>query len=361
MSVSSEPAHWLALAYNCDLKLERVKAIVFAWCLSAGRPLSTLFSSLSEASQTIELTELEKKAIQHAGKQAPAWQQELSVLAEEGIQLILRSEPDYPAKMANSMPAAAQPLFLFVRGDKSLLNQVSLGVIGGTADNDDLETRGLELGALLAEEGMIVHTGLSQGVGKSVVEGALSTPGGRAIVTLPMGIRGINPDGAIEVGLDNGSLLVVSPFPPNAPFTGQRAEARYQLISRMSQGMLYFGDNETNVASDTAVMALEQGHFVWVWDDETQDSAIRQQVEKVTEAGGLPLTELSDILEMIEALIEQDLGVAVHEVLPEGPAPEAPEQVEPIDPQATLELLTQAGRVPESLTRRLRKRQTDNT
>jgi predicted Rossmann fold nucleotide-binding protein DprA/Smf involved in DNA uptake len=355
MGFLPEPVWWLALAYNCDLNLERSKAIVSAWRETSGQPLAALFSNLPEASQIVGLSGPEMRAVEEAGSYAAAWQKNLSNLEMEGIGVILQSEAAYPRRLMLSMPKAAQPLFLFARGDVSLLNQVSLGVIGGAGTASDLDAAGFELGALLAEEGVAVNSGLSRGVGEAVVAGALSSRAGRAIVTLPMGMRGINLGSTVKAGLDAGNVLLLSPFHPDAPFTTQRAEARYSLIAGIAHGILYFGDNGSHAPGDTAATAAEKGYPVYVWDDAFEDETTRQQIERVLEKGGLPLTGSQDVLEMIE-LLQQDQPLPTH-YAPEAIEKEAQEQLAPIDPEAALALLAQSGRVPERLARRLQKQE----
>ena len=189
MDQSPEAAYWLTLAYASGLKLARVKAIVTPWCIEGGQSLAALFElSPAEIAIRIGISDEEGEQVIAAASRVPEQAKWLARLKNDGMQLITRGDPRYPRTLIRRLPLALQPLLLFCQGDIRILNRPSVAVIGTRdADNEEVSLA-RELTTLLAEEGLVVVSGLGKGVGQAAFEAALSTEEGQATAVLPMGI-----------------------------------------------------------------------------------------------------------------------------------------------------------------------------
>jgi predicted Rossmann fold nucleotide-binding protein DprA/Smf involved in DNA uptake len=211
-----------------------------------------------------------------------------------------------------------------------------------------------ELATLLAEEGWVVVGGLDSGVERATFDGALSAAGGQTVAVLPMGISAFPG----PVAAEQGGALLVSPFHPDAKLNEAQALARNKLIVGLAEALFVVAAGETGATREAADEALRLGKAVYVWDVDPAVEPTATGHQALIEAGALPITGLPDILDALEAVVTTALEL---EEGPEPPpaAPPPPtvqeEDVEtPFDRQAALDLLSRAGRVPESLARRLR-------
>jgi predicted Rossmann fold nucleotide-binding protein DprA/Smf involved in DNA uptake len=100
------------------------------------------------------------------------------------------------------------------------------------------------------------------------------------------------------------------------------------------------------------------GKTVCVWD---MDPAIGPAVagnQALVQAGALPIANVPDILVAVEAIVARALERMEKAEQPSTTTPPSLNQVKetevPYDSQAVLDLLSEGGRVPEALARRLR-------
>ncbi len=356
-----EPAFWLALAYASGLKLTRVKAIVTTWCLEGRQPLSALFElPPAEIAARLGLSAEEAGRVTAAAGRVSEQADWLARLADDGVQLVTRADPRYPRALIRSLPPTMQPLLLFCRGDVGVLGQPSAGVIGSQEAGADTVGFARELARLLAEEGLVVVTGLGKGVGQAAFEGALSAEGGRAAAVLPMGIGAFSPAHDTATAIERGGVLLLSPFHPEARFTEAQAKARNKLIAGLVDAMFAVAVGERGVARELADEALRLGKAVYVWDVTPEVEPAAAGNRSLIEAGALPIANLPDIVDAVEAVVETMLDLAAEEEeeeeeeTPPAPALQEEEPEAPFDPQAALELLSKTGQVPETLARRLR-------
>ncbi len=348
-----EAAYWLALAYASGLKLAQVKAIVAAWCIEGGRSLGELFGS-----DRLGMSADGRNGIATATRSLPEQAETLAHLQSQEAHLITRADPRYPAALTRWFPPEMQPLLLFSRGDIGLLSQPSAAVIGSRQAGDEAARLARELGALLAEEGVAVVSGLGKGVGQAAFEGALGIEGGRSIAVLPMGLRafaGTTLSTETTAGIQPAHVLFLSPFHPDAPFSEAQATARNKLMIGLAQAIFVVAVGEGDATYDMAEEALRLGKAVYVWDLE----GVAAGNQALIQAGGLPVTGVPDILDAVEAVVAMALESAEasqpQPLVPPAQVNQVEEAQAPYDPHAVLDLLSRSGRVPETLARRLRE------
>jgi len=355
-----ESAFWLALAYASDLRLSRTKAIVSAWCLDRGQSLAALFElSPEELAAELELAAEEAQQISGAAGRAPDQAAWLAQLESHGVYLLTRADPAYPRTPLLTFPLAMQPLLLFWSGNLDILAQPSVAVIGAQDASQEMVSFGGQLAGWLAEEGLVVASGLGKGVGQVAFETAAAAQGGQAMGVLPMGMATFlgMPDvaeGAVAAA-QKGQALLLSPFHPDAKFSQAQAVARNKLMVGLVEAVFAVTAGEAGTAREAAEEALRLGRAVYVWDEPT---AVGNQA--LIQAGALPVTGVADILDAVEAIVtaalESEQFQAAYAELSDTPLPPLDDGAEaPYDPQAALDLLSKTGRVPEVLARRLRE------
>jgi DNA protecting protein DprA len=358
-----EAAYWLTLAYASGLKLARVKAIVNSWCIERGQSLAALFElSPAEMAVRIGISDEEGEQVMAAASRVPEQTKWLARLESDGTQLITRNDPRYPRALVHWLPLVMQPLLLFCQGDISILKRPSVSVIGARDADGEAVSLARELTTLLAEEGLVVVSGLGKGVGQAAFDAALSTEGGQSAAVLPMGIGAFHDIAdtpvALNAAAEEGRVLLISPFHPEAKFSEAQAIARNKLIVGLAEAVFVVAAGEEGVARETADEALRLGKTVCVWDmDPTLGPAVAGN-QALVQTGALPIAGVPDILDALEVIV----ATALERMEAGEPPPAAPplsmtqakETEAPYDSQAVLDLLAKTGRVPEALARRLR-------
>jgi DNA processing protein len=164
-------------------------------------------------------------------EQGDALDRELERLAGLGIRVLTSVEPEYPARLRTRLRGLAPPV-LFAAGDGALLERPGLAVVG-SRDVDEagaLFTRAVA--ARCAQDGLTVVTGGARGVDQIAMRAALESGG--AVVGIPAGglerVLGEN-----RQWMDDGRLLLLSPWHPKIGFTVGNAMARNKVIYALAE------------------------------------------------------------------------------------------------------------------------------
>ena len=355
---TAEPACWLAFVYASQLSLARTKAIVARWCLEGQQPLSALFDlSTTEMAARADLTPSECDTVVELRHQLAAHATWCSELAADGVQVIIRTDPSYPSGLIAALPLAAQPLVLFARGELPPPHAALATLVGEREANPLAVDTARDLAALLAGEDIVVVSGLGKGVGRAATEGALSVGNGRVLLVVPMGISVLEVDDSLARAVAQGQATLLSPFHPGAAFSEANAIARNRLIAAMADAMIVLQASEGAPVCEMADEALRLGRGVYVWEADPSDGAVVRGHQSLIEAGGLPVGEMADVLDIVESLVAVSNArrpqPAAPDAAPATAVNDRADDVGTLDPHTVLAVLSQSGRVPEALRRRL--------
>lgn len=153
-----------------------------------------------------------------------------------GIWVITRSDADYPRLLKHHLGAIA-PAVLYGCGNKQLLSQPAIGVVGSrevdTADSEYASA----LGRNISLQGYTVASGCAKGVDSLAMLGALDNDGT---------VIGVVADSLLQAararkwrdGLMSNNLVLVSPYYPDAAFSRGNAMGRNKFIYCLSQATL---------------------------------------------------------------------------------------------------------------------------
>ena len=363
MSNYPEAVYWLTLINHSGLKLNIIKPIIQRWCLTDQRSLSELFDlsplewsttfGLSDEAARLALSTSEKLANQAAA---------LSQWQSEGLELLTLIDPRYPKRLQATLPPAQQPLLLWARGAVNLLNESCVAMLGDEAPDEAADQFLDELMQSLVADDIGLVSGYGRGLDRATFETMLKTSGGQAVVIIPMGLSAFaKTTSRLDRAITDGQIVLVSPFGPATPYQERLAEARTLLIDHLALALLILHTSEE--AKTRAESALNRGQPVFVsLTDTTSNRALIDQ-------GALLLTDTGEVVEMvqqavIDAALQDSNGeeqVAAQPV-PSGPLLPADsdddfslgyEEVEPIDTEEALEILSLGGEIPDLLRRRL--------
>ena len=192
----------------------------------------------------IRITELLSRAIQP----------NLTRLSSLGIFPVTRSDTDYPEKYRQRLEDSA-PVVLFYAGEKALLGQPGIAVVGSR----HLDEAGKECAAFVGNacglSGQVLYSGGAKGVDSISAEAALKARGTAVSVladSLEKQVKGQ------KEALKRGDLCLVTPYSPNAGFSVGAAMGRNRLIYCLADyAIVVASDAETGGTWAGATEALK--------------------------------------------------------------------------------------------------------
>ena len=185
---------------------------------------------------------------------------DLECLRALGAHVVGRGDPEMPPRL-EAIPDP--PAVLFVRGDPGVLSAPQIAVVGSRRATPAGARIARRLAGELAARGLVVTSGLAQGVDAEAHRGALEA-GGRTVAVLGSSLDRIYPAGHCSLAeriAGQGALVSEFPFgtrpvPWNFPW-------RNRIISGLSLGVLVVEAADRSGSLITARLAADQGREVF--------------------------------------------------------------------------------------------------
>lgn len=200
------------------------------------RPADLLTESGKGEFQSLHEAKLERKRVEFLLERGTAMALALERWSRGGIWVISRGDAEFPKRLRYHLKHTAPPL-LYGAGKKELLDMGGLAIIGSRdATGGALEfTR--EVAARCAQEGIGVVSGGARGVDAAAMQGATEA-GGYTIGVLAADLLKTSVNRQNRTGLQEGRLVLVSPFYPEAGFNAGNAMGRNKFIYALSDRAL---------------------------------------------------------------------------------------------------------------------------
>jgi predicted Rossmann fold nucleotide-binding protein DprA/Smf involved in DNA uptake len=355
MTKYDEIIYWLALVRESRLKLTVLKPIIQRWCISNQRPLSELFELYPlEWATTFGLSDADIERVTAIPQKLEMQATLLAQWRAEGIEPLIYTDSRYPRRLIQTLPPVKQPLILWVQGAIDLLNEPSLVIL--SEDTTDESTDFLtELAHTMATEGISLVNGYGRGFDRNIFEVVTQVPDGQAIVLLPMGINAFHQTTSKLAWAKNSERIVlVSPFSPETSFQEKFSEARNLLIDYLASVLLVWQANSNLQARAEA--AIDQGVSVFV--QKNNDLSNQQLFER----GAFALTDIAELVELVQQTVIDETMLASNVVIKPPVIIEnmsnkdyalSMEEVELLNNEEALHLLSSGGDIPEALRQRL--------
>ena len=186
------------------------------------------------------------------------------------IEEIIINSKEYPEKLKNIYNP---PLKLYVLGNKQLLNQKSIAIVGARKATEYGKKIAFKFSKELAENGINIISGLAKGIDTyahlGTIQASIESKNlkklGKTIVVMGSGFNNIYPKENIELArkvIKSGGCIITEYSAETKP-EKMNFPKRNRIISGLSNGVLVVEANNKSGALITAEFALEQGKEVF--------------------------------------------------------------------------------------------------
>lgn len=207
------------------------------WLKSVGlRPADLLMAPGQEQLANVHDAKLERKRVDFLLGRGTALALAMERWSRGGLWVISRGDPDFPKRLKRHLKHAAPPL-LYGAGDKGLLDEGGLAIIGSRDATEGALEFTRAIGSKCARESLNVVSGGARGVDSAAMQGATDA-GGMAIGVLASDLLKSSLNRQNRLGLQEGRLVLISPFYPEAGFNGGNAMTRNKYIYTLADQAL---------------------------------------------------------------------------------------------------------------------------
>lgn len=288
---TNELHYWLAASHFRKVSVNKINK----WITHLGS-IEALFSATKEELREIGLKQTEIESIQK-----PDWkavEQDIQWAQKPDCYLIVRSDVRYPALLRELNNDA--PLVLYVRGQPAVLSRAQLAIVGTRNPTVMGKELASEFAKRLAKVGLIITSGLAQGVDAASHMGALHV-NAPTIAVIGTGQNVIYPREHAKLAekmIEQGAI--VSEFPINEPPMALNFPRRNRIISGLSLGVLVVEAAIRSGSLITARFATEQGREVFAIPGSIHNPQARG-CHKLIQQGAKLIEKVEDIMEEFKA------------------------------------------------------------
>ena len=247
--------YWLALRLVPRLAIHKKIALVNAY------GIKTLFSSSTIHKLTSANNLTPKQLIAFT---QPDWLaiDKIIVNAQQcQSEIIVFDDPFYPSLLQQIYDP---PLVLFVQGNKEILNQKQLAIVGSRNASISGSETAFEIAQQLVEAGLVVTSGLALGIDAAAHKGALNTRAS-TIAVVATGLDKVYPSRhrvLVKKIIENDGAIISEFLPGTSPKPGHFPK-RNRIISGLSEGVLVVEAALKSGSLITARFALEHNRDVF--------------------------------------------------------------------------------------------------
>lgn len=197
------------------------------------------------------------------------------------------NDPRYPTRVVKTM-GERTPKRIYLAGNIKLLTKPAIGFTGSRKPSP----KGLALAQNCAKEAasqkLTLVSGGASGIDTAAHIACLDMMG-TTIIVLPDGISSFRIKKELDVVWDWNRVLVISQFPPEAPWVAWRAMARNELVVALSDSVIAFEPGDTGGTFDAGQKALKAGVSLFV------GGTRRAGTQMLLDKGANPLTIVGGI------------------------------------------------------------------
>lgn len=196
-----------------------------------------------------------------------------------GLWILTRSDEDYPERLKKRLKFTSPPI-IFGCGNRKLLNQGGVAIVGSRNVNDaDLDDSKL-LASNAANQGFSIISGAAKGIDETAMLAALNVNGTAIGITADSLLRHAL-SAKYKKALMQNNLVLISPFYPEAGFNVGNAMARNKYIYCLADTAIVIHSGLTGGTWNGAIENMKKNWVsLWVKTTEDKKAGNFQLVEK---------------------------------------------------------------------------------
>ncbi|HEY4145763.1 DNA-processing protein DprA [Pinirhizobacter sp.] len=245
---------WVMLLRTPGLSASRLRQLL----VDAGRSATSALDRLARRPEAYRLSEAGVAWL--AAPDAARIEADLAWMAEPGNRLLRCTDEDFPPQLETITSA---PVALWVAGDASLLLRPQVAVIGSRSAGPVGLANARAFARDLTNAGLVVTSGLADGVDGAAHMAALEA-GGPTVAVVGTGPDRVYPRKHLALAraiVEQGAM--VTEFPPGTSARPDHFPRRNRIIAGLSLGTLVIEAGEKSGSLITARFAAEQGREVF--------------------------------------------------------------------------------------------------
>jgi len=272
--------------------------------------------SHNEWKQIFKLEDKDINDLEIAKKELPNYSFLLEDILNQGYELIPINSKDYPQILKDNLKLKFAPPLLYIKGNKSLLNDNTIAIVGSRKANEiSLEfTKNIAIKA--TKEYKCVVSGGAKGVDQTALNESIEA-NGHSILVLPQGI--LTASSLMKQyykHIIEGNLLILSTFFPKAGWSTGLAMGRNKYIYGLSKE-IYVAESDSKGGTWSGVVeGLKLGREIYVRTPEineknANDLLILKGAKVVDMNGGLVTKNNANEIPLDEKIKDTIKGVAL--------------------------------------------------
>lgn len=210
------------------------------------------------------------------------------------IGIISFEDERYPERLRNIY---APPAVLYYKGNFiDTSDKLTLSIVGTRQPGEIGKKTAKKMSGILAKSGIVIVSGIAEGIDKEVLHGAINTKG-NVISVFAGGVDVIFPPEnkyLIEKVAQKG--MIISEYPPGTTPFAANFPIRNRIISGLCSGVIIVEAPQKSGALITARHASEQGRDVFVVPGHVSDTNYEGSNALIND-GVKPVTNIMDIFE----------------------------------------------------------------
>lgn len=225
-------------------------------------------------------------------------EKDLRWIEQHQVHVITSDDEYYPVLLKEIHDA---PLVLFVRGDKNVLMQPQIAIVGSRNPTPTGNELAKQYAHELTKAGLVVTSGLASGIDAASHRGALSASG-KTIAVMGTGLQHIYPAAHRKLAEEIAAQgALVTEFLPDTRAMQQNFPMRNRIISGLSLGVFVVEAAERSGSLITARCALEQNRDVFALPGSVLNPLARG-CHQLIKQGAKLIEKVADILEELPSL-----------------------------------------------------------
>lgn len=260
-----DAAYWITLAHIPKWGRSRINNLIVKFYHENQISIEEFFQlSENEWSSKYGLEQKEISDLQKAKTELANNAFLAESLLNQGYEIIPITSTEYSKTLKKNLKDAYLPALIYVKGNKQILNEKSIAIIG-SRDALDVSLQFTDnIARLASREYKVVVSGFAKGIDKQALDSAIKYKG-QSIIVLPQGIMTFGPGFKTYYRqIVDGNVLVLSIFSPKVPWSIESAMARNPVIYGLADEIYVAESSEKGGTWFGVIDGLRKGRKIYI-------------------------------------------------------------------------------------------------